>query len=139
MSRQHTYTFKTRKGIDDLLSPYAFHGNSQGDESAHNDIEQYKNSGGWQSFVFKCELTEEAIAAEIERRRKWNTAYVMMLKASGEYGKEVDNTLTFAYNPAFDAEQSQLTPPLSSYKMIFIDTSTEDSEPSKTLDNETTP
>ena len=62
------YKLKGRYGIDDLKSLYAFHGNSQGDETRTNSIKLYKSSEEWLSFVFDCKLTEEAIFNEIEKK-----------------------------------------------------------------------
>jgi hypothetical protein len=94
------YKLPYRKGIDDLKSLYAFHGASQGDETRTNSIEDYKL--GWLVFIFNCELTDEAIAKEIEVRKAWNEEYVKELKEKGQYGEHSYNIMKLQYNPAFD-------------------------------------
>lgn len=122
------YQMKLRRGIDDLKSLFAFHGNSQGDESATNSIVTYVQAKGWLSFTFDCELTEEAIQAEIEVRRKANEEYVRVLKETGKYGEEYNVQINIQDNPAFDKPHNVTESPLSSYRMIFLDSS----EPLKT-------
>lgn len=120
------YILKQKKGIDDLKSLYAFHGNSQGDESASNDIERYKDSKGWMSFTFDCDLTKEAIAEEVLKRDEWNKAYIADLKEKGEYGQEFELTIAVQPNPLFDRENTYpKSQPLTSYEMVFIDFKTE--------------
>lgn len=96
------YKIKGRKGIDDLQGIYAFVGNSQGDTSGTNDIEIYKASEGWMSFVFNCELTQEAINLESERRIILNSQYIKELIEDYKYGEEYEITATCEYNEVFD-------------------------------------
>jgi len=114
-------------GRDDLYSLYAFHGNSQGDTSVSNSIEEYNDSKGWMSFIFKCELTDEAIAKEIIRRKEWNENHINELKANGLYGTSYTVSIHTEHNPTFDTPINPIPSeyPLSSYKMIFLDLSTE--------------
>lgn len=116
------YKMTCRKGIDDLKSLFAFHGNSQGDTMATNDIEVYKDSKGWMSFTFDCELTQKAIAEEVLKRQRWNAEHIAQLQASGEYGQEYEITVKFA-ELTFDKPSIVQESPLSSYKMIFLDSS----------------
>ena len=119
-----SYTFKYRKGIDDLHSLYAFSYEDIGGGSRTNSIEEYLNSGGWLSFNFKCPITEEAIAEEIERRKLWNANYIDELTAKGEYGEEVECYLSMEDNPLFDSRpESDKSYPLESYTMVFLDVS----------------
>lgn len=117
------YHIKLRRGIDDLKSLFAFRGNSQGDESKSNSIEEYKASKGWLSFMFDCELTDEAIAAEIEKRKLWNDNYLNELHTNGTYGEEYEIGIDFRYNPVFDTPNINMGPsvPLQSYRMVFLD------------------
>jgi hypothetical protein len=96
------YKIKGRRGIDDLQGIYAFIGNSQGDTSGTNDIEVYKASGGWMSFVFNCELTQEAINKESERIIEANSKYISQLIKEEKYGEEYESILSIEPNPLFD-------------------------------------
>jgi hypothetical protein len=116
------YKFKQRYGIDDLKSLFAFHGNSQGDETRTNSIELYKLSEGWLSFVFDCELTEEAIFNEIESRVIYNNNYISKLKESGKYGIEYEVIVNLQENPLLD-NNYPIKQPIDSYKMILLDLS----------------
>lgn len=122
MDNLTTYKFITRKGIDDLKSLYAFHGSSQGDHTRTNSIQEFKDAQGWLHFTFDCEMTEEAIKAEIKRRDLWNNDYLKRLRDSGEYGKEQEQTISFQHNPAFDLPLKPLDDPqpLSSYSLILL-------------------
>lgn len=122
MGKMTQYKFKTRKGIDDLKSLYAFSGNSQGDETKTNDIQQYLDSKGWLSFNFDCELSSEAILDEIKRREEWNNNYIKELMQKGEYGKEQENILSIEYNPLFDNEHFVVVnKPLENYQFLILD------------------
>lgn len=114
------YKLKIRKGIDDLKSLSAFHGNTQGDDTNTNSIEDYNNSGGYLSFTFDCEMTPEAIAQEIAERKKYNENYITELKEIDEYGKEAEVLLNMEYDDIFDKKEI-ITPSTSSYKMIILD------------------
>ena len=121
------------KGITDLKSKYAFHGNSQGDDSATNDIEAFKSSQGWLSVSRGFEdidyLNEDAVAkrsAEIEQE---NREYVEALKKSGEYGTYLgDISLTIKVNPLFDTSLLKVLKGkgVESYKMTFINFNKQD-------------
>lgn len=122
MGKMTQYKFKRRKGIDDLKSLFAFHGNSQGDETRTNDIQQYLDSEGWLSFDFDCELSSKAILDEIKKRKKWNNSYIEELIEKGEYGKEQEHVLSVDYNPLFDNNNNTtLDYPLESYKFLILD------------------
>jgi hypothetical protein len=116
------YRIMFRKGIDDLKSLYAFHGNSQGDESRTNSIQEYKDSKGWLSFVFDgCELTDEAIKERIKQNHTANTQYIEKLKADGQFGDIESFGITLQYNPHFDAPLLRTSSQLSNYRMLFLD------------------
>lgn len=113
------YKIKGRRGIDDLQGIYAFIGNSQGDTSGTNDIEVYKASRSWMSFVFNCELTQGAINKEIEKRIETNSKYISQLINEGKYGEEYESILTIEPNPLFDAcIKDKLT---GSYSFTILD------------------
>jgi len=83
------YNFEYEYGIDDLKEEYAFVGNSQGDESATNSIESYKDSEGWLSYTFEnVPLNQKAINKEVLKRKEYNKNYIQKLKDSGKYGKK---------------------------------------------------
>lgn len=117
------YKLKCLKGIDDLKSLYAFVGNSQGDETRTNSIEDYKNSEGWLSYQFNVPLTEQDIFKEIEIRNAWNIEYINKLKKTNEYGEEYFISLLMQDNPDFDIVSPMLQNnyPLSSYSFQTID------------------
>ena len=75
------------KGIDDLHSEYLFHGNSQGDESRTNSIEEYKASQGWMSCTDPKMLkaTQEEVNAWALRQKEKNKKYIKKLKQSNQY------------------------------------------------------
>jgi len=105
--KEYKYITKHKKGITDLLNIYAFLGNSQGDTSETNSIEQYKAAKGWLSYAFDKDIDcndQEAINKESERRQKENEITINKLKESGEYGEEyeVTTTILMAYRPFFD-------------------------------------
>ena len=119
-----TYSLKKKRGVDDLISEYAFHGNSQGDETQTNSIEAYKASQGWLSFGFTCELTDEAIQKEVAIRKEQNEKYIQELKDSGRYLEEYEISISLAPNPIFDEPPSNKYPelrPMESYKFLLID------------------
>lgn len=120
------YTIDGKKGINDLKSIYAFHGNSQGDTSVSNNIEDYKNSKGWMSFHFDCELTEEAIIKESNIRKEWNESYIKELQSNGTYGEVYHLEVSIDNHPLLDDPNKPLLfYPLESYKLVFLDLSTE--------------
>lgn len=113
------YKIKGRRGIDDLQGIYAFVGNSQGDTSGTNDIEVYKASGGWMSFIFNCELEQNAINAESERRIILNSQYIKELIEDYKYGEEYETIINVEHNSLFDDPQENR--PLLSYTTTFLD------------------
>ena len=115
------YKIKCKKGIDDLKSIYAFHGNSQGDDSVSNKLEDYINSKGWMSFGFDCELTQEAIDKESKERAIWNENYINELQKSGEYLKEYEISLKFNHNSDFDNINKNIKYyPFENYGFVFL-------------------
>jgi hypothetical protein len=123
------YGSPIRKGIDDLKSIYAFHGNSQGDNSISNSIETYKASQGWMSYSSTFEAAginiddQEAINKYSEELRKQNEKYIEELKLTGEYGYPTEGiSLTLKHFPLYDDNNYDTTDkPIESYKMTFID------------------
>lgn len=116
------YKITGRKGINDLKSLYAFVGNSQGDSSASNSIEEYQAAKGWMSFVFGCELTQEAIEEEIQKRKSWNDAYIKELKETEEYGKVYFINVQVELYPIYDTP-TKITPAAESFRVEFLDLS----------------
>ena len=118
-----TYSLKKKRGVDDLISEYAFYGNSQGDETQTNSIEAYKASQGWLSFEFTCELTNEAIQKEVAIRKEQNRKYVQELKDSGRYLEEYEISISLAPNLIFDKPSNKYPEPrpMESYKFVLID------------------
>lgn len=120
------FKIKCKKGIDDLESVYAFIGNSQGDESKSNLIADYENSKGWMSFIYNCDLDQEAINKETRRRILWNYDYIRRLYEEGKFGEEYELSIKLEYNPLFDNSYNPLLDgsnreSLSSYRIIFLD------------------
>lgn len=120
------YTFKRKLGIDDLLCEFAFVGNSQGDTSVSNKIEDYIAAKGWMSITQGFEDiadNQEAIYEESKRRCIANIDYIEKLKAEGKYGEEYEINIYLHPHPIFDTPTNKGGPPLESYRMIFLDTS----------------
>lgn len=120
------YKLKGYRGVDDLLSEYAFRGNSQGDESASNEISDYISSKGWMSFMFGDidKTNQEAIYKEVERRKQQNLDYIDKLVREGRYKEEYEITISLAHNPIFDEPSFfPSTPPLESYRVVLLDIS----------------
>ena len=95
------YQYKGKKGITDLTQEKAFIGNSQGDETATNEISHFIASEGWLSNVFKdVDITDQqAIYAESQRRKQANIDYINSLKSAGEFGKEYTMDIEVIDNP----------------------------------------
>lgn len=117
------YKIKVRLGIDDLYSLYAFAGVDEQGIGSSNSIKDYLTSDGWLRYVFDVPMTDECIAAEIERRKDWNIKYIDELHRKGEYGKVEYITLSIEYNPALDAPSLPSEFPIESYSFILMDTS----------------
>ena len=115
------------KGKDDLKSPYAFHGNSQGDDSRSNDINDYIGSQGWMYVSSHFNDIDYLNQEEVNKRsleiQKENDEYIKSLKQSGEYGKYAgDIHITMKYMPLYDDPQPRIyNKPMESYRMTFID------------------
>jgi len=120
------YTFTRKYGIDDLKSEYAFHGNSQGDESVSNDVNIFNNSGGWMSYIFKdIPLVQKEIDKEVLRRKKYNKNYIKELKQNGNFGKDYKQILFIQSDPIYDKKEIKLIKNKSteSYRFNIIDLS----------------
>lgn len=100
--KTNIYKLEMKKGLDDLKPIYAFRGNSQGDKSATNSINTYKNSGGWMSFIFDCPLEQAAIDKQVEKNRLWNDNYIKELQKEGRYLEEYEISIELVHNPLFD-------------------------------------
>ena len=98
------YQYKGKKGITDLTQEKAFIGNSQGDETATNEISHFVASEGWLSNVFKdVDITDQqAIYAESLRRKQANIDYINKLKSDGEYGEEYTMDIELIDDPMMD-------------------------------------
>lgn len=125
MSDIRKYILKRQRGVDDLLSEYAFIGNSQGDDSTSNEIGDYIGSKGWISFIFAGidPTDQEAIYAESKRRHNLNLDYIDKLVKEGKYKEEYEITIEMEFNPIYDTPSSNLSdlPPLESCKLVFLD------------------
>ena len=114
------------KGISDLESEYAFHGNSQGDDSKTNSVDEFIGSGGWKSVSSNFKDIDYLNQSEVDKRaleiRTKNQQRILELKRNGEYGKRVENeiSLSIKTSPKFDSPKIHNTT-LDSYRMIFID------------------
>ncbi len=114
----------TYKGIDDLKSIYAFHGNSQGDDSHSNDINDFIGSKGWMSvsshfkdidYLNQEEVNKRSLEIQLE-----NEKYIESVKKSGEYGQyNGDIILSIKYFPLYD-DPPKLSNKPESYRMTFI-------------------
>lgn len=121
-----THTFINEKGIDDLLSEYAFRGNSQGDRTTTNSLKEYNESDGWLSKCFGEDFvyTQENIDIEVERRKLENISYIQQLKSDGKYGEKYEIQLSMREFPLLDGTTiKDKETPSSSYDMYFIDLS----------------
>lgn len=117
------FKIKRRKGIDDLQCEYAWIGNSQGDTSATNSIEEGEGSNGWMSFIFHGidPKDQEAINRESAKRKKANEDYIVELKATGKYGEEYELEIHFKENPVFDTPSQYQPPILENARLMFFD------------------
>lgn len=125
-SKMNTYTFKGKRGIDDLQNIYAWTGGSQGDEGFTNKIEVGLASNGWMIYRFKdIDITDQnAIYEESIRRLKANITYIRKLIEEGHYGEEFEMNMHIKPNPIFDnpiRTKINDTLPLESSKLIFLD------------------
>lgn len=106
--KSYTFTNTHKLGITDLEYEYAFHGNSQGDDSRTNSVEDYLSSGGWKSVSSNFKDINYLDQSEVDKRvleiRNKNKQRIVSLKEQGEYGKEVDSDiiLTLKQCPTFD-------------------------------------
>lgn len=116
------YEITGRKGINDLKSLFAFIGNSQGDDSVSNNIQEYLDARGWMSFIFKCDLNKKAIESEIQNRKLWNENYIKDLKEKGEYGKIYIVNCEVELDHLYDAPIKE-TPLTESFKMVILNVS----------------
>ena len=107
--KSYTFTNTHKLGITDLECEYAFHGNSQGDDSRTSSVEDYLSSGGWKSVSSNFKDINYLDQNEVDKRvleiRNKNKQRIVSLKEQGEYGKEVDSdiTLTLKQCPIFDS------------------------------------
>lgn len=119
-----TYSIKCHRGIDDLLSIYAFYYNDGGGGVGSNDIEWYKDSKGWISFIFDGidPTNQEAINEESRRRVIENDKYITQLIKEGRYKEEYEISISMVYNPLFDApslHKGELEPYTG--RIVFLD------------------
>lgn len=122
-----TYTIPVENslGITDLISEYAFHGNSQGDDSATNSVSEYIASEGWKSVASEFKdidyLNQSAVdkrAAEIKLR---NSTYIDKVTREGNYGKETTTNISLVIKtfPVYDTPAK--SPSTDSYRLTFLD------------------
>lgn len=116
------YSFIKKTGINDLKSLFAFEGNSQGDTSCSNSIEEFIASKGWMSFMFKCDLTKEAIDEELAQRKLWNDNYIKELKENGTFGEDYCTNVSIELDPLYDSPISlESAKPLMSHRITILD------------------
>jgi hypothetical protein len=116
------YKIKQRNGIDNLQSTAAFIGNSQGDRTHTNDIQRYKDSDGWLSYVFGDDIDktdQRAINTEAIRREKENEKIVEDLKRTGKYGEEYEISIKVKPCALFDNSYPD-SMPMESYKFVLL-------------------
>lgn len=124
--KSYTFTNTHKLGITDLECEYAFYGNSQGDDSSTNSVEDYLSSGGWKSVSSNFKDIDYLNQSEVDKRaleiRTKNQQRILELKRNGEYGKRVENeiSLSIKTSPKFDSPK-MLNTSLESYRMTFID------------------
>jgi hypothetical protein len=120
------YKMKGRyKGTDDMPSIYAFHGNSQGDNSKSNSVNDYISSDGWMSVssYFKDidYMNQEAVDKRSKELKLKNDKYVQDCKDNGTYGEYTgDIEISMLYNPLFDNNYVDKCK-TESYKMCILD------------------
>lgn len=128
------FSIKCQRGVDDLLLEYAFTGNSQGDESRSNDINDYIAAKGWLSYNFKnIDVTDQAaIYREALRRSELNLEYISKLKKEGRYKEEYTLDIYLEHNPLYDDPEimPHRSMPLSSFRMLFLNTNDNNMEQS---------
>lgn len=106
-------------GVDDLLGLYAYVG-SWGTGDHYNSNEVGIDHPSYVSFVFDCLETQEAVNAEIIRRKLENEKYIQDLKNTGQYKEPYVIGLTFKEHPIFD---SHVESKLISHSFHIIDLS----------------
>ena len=117
---------KIRLGIDDLKSVYAFHGNSQGDETRTNDVGVFHKSGGWLSInpFFKnvdC-ASQEAVDKMSFKISCENLKYIEKLKSDGRYGEYTDGVKIFVqHDPLYDDCGRLFNKPKVNYRLDVLD------------------
>ena len=114
------------KGISDLESEYAFHGNSQGDDSKTNSVDEFIGSGGWKSVSSNFKDIDYLNQSEVDKRaleiRTKNQQRILELKRNGEYGKRVENEISLSLVPCYEFDSNKIhSATLDSYRMVFID------------------
>lgn len=117
------YQYKGKKGITDLTNEKAFIGNSQGDETATNEISDFVASQGWLSNTFKdVDITDQkAIYEESLRRKQVNLDYIEKLKSNGEYGKEYTMDIEVIDDPIKDSVRISGSPVTETYSFDIFD------------------
>lgn len=118
---------KIKLGINDLISTYAFHGASQGDETRTNSLEDYNKSDGWLINTFKIDgkLTQEKIDKEVNKRIKQNEDYINQLKSQNKYGDtyEYDSIIKLEDDKIFNEKMKDSNKPTESYRFEILDMS----------------
>jgi hypothetical protein len=131
MSDIRTYKMPgSYKGISDLSSIYAFHGNSQGYDSCSNDVNDFIGSQGWMSVSHGFKDIDYLNQDEVNKRsleiQKENDEYIKSLYKSGQYGEyNGDINLSLKYMPLYDDPSPIHSKGVESYRMAFIDFSKE--------------
>ena len=77
---------KRRLGIDDLRSEFAFHGNSQGDDSVSNSVDTFVSQKGWMSVNCWYKdidyLNQDEVDKKVLEIKQFNADRIEQLKLS---------------------------------------------------------
>lgn len=129
MNKFTEYTGPKRKlGIDDLKSEFAFHGNSQGDDSVSNSVDTFVSQNGWMSVNCWYEdidyLNQDEVDKKVLEIKQSNTDRIEQLKLSGDYGKEVEGIHVFIeHDPLYDTIKDRFSESTMTYRYEILDLS----------------
>ena len=119
---------KRRLGIDDLRSEFAFHGNSQGDDSVSNSVDTFVSQEGWMSASSWYKDIDYLNQDEVDKRvfeiKQFNADRIEQLKLSGDYGKEVEGIhVLVEHDPLYDTIKDCFSKNAMTYRYEILDLS----------------
>lgn len=119
---------KRMLGIDDLRSEFAFHGNSQGDDSVSNSVDTFVSQEGWMSVNSWYKDIDYLNQDEVDKRiieiKQFNADRIKQLKLSGDYGKEVEGIHIFIeHDPLYDTIKDCFSKNAMTYRYEILDLS----------------